>query len=129
MEVPPPTAQAAPKGAPATAATVDAEPMLYSGTFTVDQVGETYLDLRQWHMGVVYVNGHNLGRYWDVGADRGLYLPSVWQVRGKNQVTVLELGGPPTVAELSGGPTRPEGEPVPFPALTRRMTRAATTQE
>jgi beta-galactosidase len=104
-------------------------PALYNGTFRLDHVGETYLDLHDWHMGVVYVNGHNLGRYWDVGADRGLYLPSVWQRVGDNQVTVLELAGPPTAATLSGGTTRPESPAIPFPALTRRLSAAATTQE
>ena len=58
--------------------------------------------MRNWNFGVVWVNGHNLGRYWDVGADRGLYLPSVWQNQGENQITILELAGPPKGTEIQG---------------------------
>lgn len=79
-------------------------PAVYTGTFNLSAVGETYLDMRNWNFGVVWVNGHNLGRYWDVGADRGLYLPSVWQNAGANQITVLELAGPPKSTEIRGVP-------------------------
>jgi beta-galactosidase len=77
-------------------------PAIYTGSFNLTDIGETYLDMRNWHLGVVWVNGHNLGRYWDVGADRGLYLPSVWQTKGENQITILELAGPPKDAEIQG---------------------------
>jgi beta-galactosidase len=79
-------------------------PAIYAGTFTLPGVGETYLDMRNWNFGVVWVNGHNLGRYWDVGADRGLYLPSVWQNQGENQITILELAGPPRSPQIQGVP-------------------------
>jgi beta-galactosidase len=75
-------------------------PMLYSGEFTLPRTGETYLDMRHWKFGVVWVNGHNLGRFWDVGGDRSLYLPSVWEKIGTNHIVILELSGPsenPTV--------------------------------
>jgi beta-galactosidase len=77
-------------------------PALYKGTFTVADRGETYLDMSNWHFGVVWVNGHNLGRYWDVGDCRSLYLPSAWQNVGDNKIEVLELGTPPTVTEIKG---------------------------
>ena len=77
-------------------------PAIYSGTFNLSDTGETYLDMRNWNFGVVWVNGHNLGRYWDVGADRGLYLPSVWQNKGENQITILELAGPPKSTAIQG---------------------------
>jgi beta-galactosidase len=77
-------------------------PAIYTGSFNLPQTGETYLDMRNWNFGVVWVNGHNLGRYWDVGADRGLYLPSVWQNTGSNQITILELAGPPKSTQIQG---------------------------
>jgi beta-galactosidase len=77
-------------------------PQIYTGSFNLTETGETYLDMRNWNFGVVWVNGHNLGRYWDVGADRGLYLPSVWQKQGVNQITILELAGPPKSTEIQG---------------------------
>jgi beta-galactosidase len=89
-------------------------PEIYSGSFALTDTGETYLDMRNWHFGAVWVNGHNLGRYWDVGADRGLYLPSVWQNKGENQITILELGGEPRNAEIQGVPQLVQEEPQPF---------------
>ncbi len=77
-------------------------PTLYTGRFDLPETGETYLDMRQWHFGAAWVNGHNLGRFWDVGADRGLYLPSVWQNKGENQITVLELGQTPSEPTVAG---------------------------
>jgi beta-galactosidase len=77
-------------------------PGIYTATFNLSETGETYLDMRNWNFGVVWVNGHNLGRYWDVGADRGLYLPSVWQNAGPNQITLLELAGPPKSTAIQG---------------------------
>ena len=41
--------------------------------------------------GVVWVNGHNLGRYWNVGPTRTLYVPGCWLKRGANEVVVFEL--------------------------------------
>jgi len=41
-------------------------------------VGGTFLDMRHWSMGVVWINGHNIGRFWDQGALRSLFVPSHW---------------------------------------------------
>jgi beta-galactosidase len=92
-------------------------PVVYSGTFDLAETGETYLDMRNWKFGVVWVNGHNLGRYWDVGADRGLYLPSVWQNKGTNQITVLELGGAVERPLVSGVTKLVQERAVPFKGL------------
>ena len=70
-------------------------PEFYSGNFDLASPGESYLDMSNWHFGMVWVNGHNLGRFWNVGAASSLYLPSVWEKRGTNQITILELGKPP----------------------------------
>jgi len=77
-------------------------PTFFTGSFTLNDLGETYLDMSNWHFGVVWVNGHNLGRFWDVGTSRAIYLPSVWQNKGENQITVLELGPAPTTPEITG---------------------------
>jgi len=49
------------------------------------------LDMRGWGKGCVWVNGHNLGRYWSIGPQRCLFLPAVWLKRGSNEVVVLDL--------------------------------------
>ena len=49
-----------------------------AGTFTVSKIGDTFLDMRGWAKGIVFVNGINLGRYWQVGPQQTLYLPGAW---------------------------------------------------
>lgn len=71
--------------------TVDNTPVLKSGTFNLQNTGDTYLDMSRWGKGVVWVNGHNLGRYWSIGPQQTLYVPVEWLKKGSNQVTVLEL--------------------------------------
>jgi len=91
-------------------------PAFYRGTFTLTETGETYLDMRNFGFGAVWVNGHNLGRYWDVGATRSLYLPSPWQKKGKNEIVVLELkDNPPKALEIMGTTDMIEEAPIPFP--------------
>jgi beta-galactosidase len=82
--------------------TLKEQPAFYKGTFKLDDLGETYLDMSTWHMGVVWVNGHNLGRYWNVGDGRSIYLPSSWEKKGENTITVLEMGTPPENAQIAG---------------------------
>jgi len=64
---------------------------LFKGEFTLDQVGDTYLDLRKWKKGVVWVNGHNLGRYWEIGPQFRLYCPAPFLKTGKNEIIVFDL--------------------------------------
>jgi beta-galactosidase len=81
------------RGAPAggTPAGGAAGPTIFRGSFSVHDVGDTWLDLRGWGKGVVWVNGHDLGRFWNIGPQRTLYLPGPWLRRGRNEVVVLDL--------------------------------------
>ena len=89
-------------------------PTFYRGTFRVDKVGGTFLDMRNWSFGVVWVNGHNLGRFWDRGGLRSLFLPSHWLKKGRNEIIVLELHDAPTKAEVATSANILEEDPVPF---------------
>ncbi|ARS42900.1 beta-galactosidase [Sphingobacteriaceae bacterium GW460-11-11-14-LB5] len=66
-------------------------PVLKSASFNLTKVADTYLDMRQWGKGLVWVNGHNLGKYWAIGPQQTLYLPAEWLKKGKNEVVVFEL--------------------------------------
>jgi hypothetical protein len=66
-------------------------PAWYQGTFDMETPGDTWLELPGWIRGVVYVNGHNLGRYWIVGPQQQLYVPGVWLKKRHNVVRVLNL--------------------------------------
>jgi beta-galactosidase len=58
------------------------------------QRGDTFLDLSAWGKGVVWVNGHALGRFWNIGPQQTLYVPAPWLKEGRNEVVVLDLLGP-----------------------------------
>jgi len=66
-------------------------PVLRKGSFTVTKIGDTYLDMSNWGKGCVWVNGHHLGRYWNIGPQQTVYLPAEWIKEGKNDIVVLEL--------------------------------------
>lgn len=70
-------------------------PAFFEGTFILKDTGDSFLDMRAWDKGCVWVNGHNLGRYWYIGPQQTLYLPGVWLRRGRNQVVVFALEGAP----------------------------------
>ena len=80
-------------------------PLLLRGSFTVSKLGDTFLDLRGWGKGIVFVNGINLGRYWQVGPQQTLYLPGAWLKNGRNEIVVFETGV--TSARTIAGLTTP----------------------
>ena len=65
--------------------------IFFKGSFDLDSTADAYLDLSAFKKGVVWVNGHNLGRYWYVGPQQRLYCPAPWLKKGKNEVIVLDL--------------------------------------
>ncbi len=64
---------------------------IFKGHFNLHQLADTFLDLSRWGKGVVWVNGHNLGRYWSIGPQQRLYCPAPWLKEGANEVLVLDL--------------------------------------
>ena len=65
-------------------------PVIYEGSFVLSKTGDTFLDMSKWGKGIVLINGHNLGRYWNVGPQQTLYLPGCWLEKGVNKITVFE---------------------------------------
>jgi len=66
-------------------------PALYRGTFNLDRAGDTFLDCRGWGKGLIWINGHNLGRYWKIGPQQTLFVPAPWLKQGANEAIVLDL--------------------------------------
>lgn len=77
-------------------------PVVYSGQFNVDKVGDTFLDMREWGKGIVFVNGINLGRYWKVGPQHTLYLPGCFLKKGNNDIVIFEQQNDSRKTELQG---------------------------
>ncbi len=65
--------------------------MFFRGTFHLDSEADTFIDMTGYRKGVVWVNGHNLGRYWDIGPQVRLYCPAPFLKAGINDVVVLDL--------------------------------------
>ena len=70
-----------------------AQPAFYRGTFKIDDLADTFLALPGWTKGVVWLNGFNLGRYWERGPQKTLYIPAPLLRRGANELIVFELHG------------------------------------
>ncbi len=73
------------------AATADKLCNFYKGNFTLNETGDTYFDVSNYTKGVVFVNGHNLGRFWYIGPQKRLYCPASWLKKGNNEIVVFDF--------------------------------------
>lgn len=71
-------------------ASTTGNPTIYHGDFNCSVIGDTFLDMKKWGKGIVFINGYNLGRYWNLGPQQTLYLPGCWLKKGRNTITVFE---------------------------------------
>ena len=76
-------------------------PSFWRGEFTLAKAGDTFLDLHHWGKGDVWVNGHCLGRYWNIGPTQTAYAPGCWLRAGKNEIVILDWLGPEKL-EIAG---------------------------
>ena len=72
-------------------------PGVYRGTFKVKKPADTFLDFQTWGKGLVFVNGHPLGRIWEIGPQQTLYMPGCWLKKGENEIVVFDVIGPKEV--------------------------------
>ncbi len=79
----------------------------YRGWFTLKKTGDTFLNMEAFGKGLVYVNGHAIGRYWNIGPQQTLYVPGCWLKKGQNEVIVLDIVGP-KAAPVCFGQAEPE---------------------
>ena len=78
---------------------------VYRGTFNVNKPGDTFLNFETWGKGLVYVNGHPMGRIWEIGPQQTLYMPGCWLKKGENEIMVFDIVGPKQA--MSEGLTEP----------------------
>ncbi len=76
--------------------------IFFKGNFSLAITGDTYFDLSNYKKGIVWVNGHNLGRYWEIGPQKRLFCPESYLRTGLNEILIFDL-------HLT--------EPKPLPAL------------
>jgi len=84
------------EGSGASAGTAQSLPAFYRGTFNVEEKADTFVRFDGWTKGVAFLNGFNLGRYWEVGPTRTLYIPAPLLREGENELIVFELHGTST---------------------------------
>ena len=80
-----------------TGSTTGANPAFFKFEFDADfedgTYTDTYLDFKGWGKGCVWVNGFNIGRFWDKGPQKTLYIPGPLLKHGKNEIIIFETEG------------------------------------
>lgn len=68
-------------------------PAFYRFTLNVDEPCDTFLDTEGFGKGCAFVNGFNLGRFWEIGPQRRLYIPAPLLKIGENTIIIFETEG------------------------------------
>jgi len=68
-------------------------PGFYRFCFTVEEPADTFLDFSGWGKGCAFVNGFHIGRFWEIGPQRRLYIPAPLLKTGENEIILFETEG------------------------------------
>ncbi len=68
-------------------------PGFYRFTLTVNEPADTFLAFDGWGKGCVFVNGFHIGRFWEIGPQKRLYIPAPLLKNGQNEIIVFETDG------------------------------------
>lgn len=68
-------------------------PAFYRFEFTADEICDTFLDTEGFGKGCAFINGFNLGRFWEIGPQKRLYIPAPLIQKGKNVIIPFESEG------------------------------------
>lgn len=63
----------------------------FRAVINLEKPQDTFLDMSKYTKGYLWVNGHNMGRYWNIGPQLRLYVPATVLRSGKNQIDILDL--------------------------------------
>jgi beta-galactosidase len=100
---------------------INATPAFYSGHFTLTTTGDTFLDVRKLGKGALWINGHSIGRFWNIGPQDTLYVPGPWLHQGTNEVVLFDLSPPSNTPTVAGLGTPILDGPVTDTSLTRQQ--------
>ncbi len=68
--------------------------VFYRGDFILnEEPKDTFMLLENFKKGFVVINGFNIGRYWEIGPQKTLYVPKSLLKNGKNEILVFEGDG------------------------------------
>lgn len=66
------------------------QPTFLKSTFEITNPKDTFLKVDGLTKGIVFLNGFNLGKYWEIGPQVTLYVPASLLKEGKNELIVFE---------------------------------------
>lgn len=72
-------------------------PGFYRFTVDIDETADTFLDFEGWGKGCVFVNGFNIGRFWEIGPQKRLYIPAPLLKRAKTRSSYLRQRERPAI--------------------------------
>ena len=72
---------------------IEKTPAFYSYEFNIDEKCDTFLHVNDFSKGCAFINGFNLGRFWDLGPTNYLYIPAPLLNLGKNEIIIFETEG------------------------------------
>lgn len=72
---------------------VAGQPSFSRFELVLTELGDTFVELPDWGKGFVTVNGFNIGRFWEKGPQRRLYVPAPLLQLGTNEIIVFESDG------------------------------------
>lgn len=79
-------------------------PCFYRTTMASPNPTDTYLNTESLSKGQVFINGRALGRFWNVGPQKALYLPAPWQHAGTTEIELFDANSstPPALRTQAG---------------------------
>jgi beta-galactosidase len=77
-------------------------PTFYRANFTLTTTGDTFLDVRALGKGALWINGHPIGRFWNIGPQQTLFVPGPWLRTGDNEIVVFDLAPSASAPTLAG---------------------------
>lgn len=69
------------------------EPAFHRAIVNLADTGDCFLDMSEWGKGLVWVNGHCLGRFWRIGPTQTMYVPGPWLKKGRNEIIIMDVIG------------------------------------
>lgn len=68
------------------------EPAFLKGKFKASSKADCFVHLDGFERGFVLINGFNLGRYWEVGPQKSLYIPGAI-LKDENEIIIFNISG------------------------------------
>ena len=68
-------------------------PSFHRFEFVAEELADTFLDFGGWGKGCAFVNGFHIGRFWEIGPQKRLYIPAPLLKKGANEIIMFETEG------------------------------------